>query len=587
MASQYGTRIARKPFYKNTEKFMATTPTTTTTTTAATTPTQRVDYISALNAGSGLNTTQIVDTLVNAEVLPKQNKINEQVEEKNVSISSLGQVKGDFTTFDTNLALLANQNSLIAASSSTAVTLTADNTAALKPFLHNVTVSTLASAHTLSFGGFSTATAAVPEAGTLVFSIGDYSGDTFTRDTTINQQMITMTGTTTIQDVASQINSFSGMGLTASVIKTATNTYSLMVKSALGENKQIKIEARNGANATISQLNFESPASTDVAKQVVAGVDAAFTLDGIAITRPTNTVSDLIPGVTLGLKKTIATSVELGAAYDEKQALEILTAFVTEINTLRTSMTSLTAMGTSGSDGGPLRGDMLVRSYVNRLKAITTTPIANYKDDPIFLSNFGVMTELDGSLSIDTIKFAEYFKNFPADFAALTQNRVTSGNGLVKATGTGSLYKAGTYDLSLTSADSRVTFSGATLDGVPMVLENGIFKGDSTNTLGINIEPSTGAPDTKIYIGASLIQSLRDFSKTVLTPGNAIDSKIGTYTEEITDYEEELLKLETAMETTRARYTQQFAAMETAVSSFKKTGEYLTNFMESWRAGLD
>ena len=101
---------------------MATTPTTTSTTTAAATPTQRVDYISALNAGSGLNTTQIVDTLVNAEVLPKQNKINEQVEEKNVSISSLGQVKSDFTTFDTNLALLANQNALIAASSSTAVT---------------------------------------------------------------------------------------------------------------------------------------------------------------------------------------------------------------------------------------------------------------------------------------------------------------------------------------------------------------------------------------------------------------------------------------------------------------------------------
>jgi flagellar capping protein FliD len=132
-----------------------------------------------------------------------------------------------------------------------------------------------------------------------------------------------------------------------------------------------------------------------------------------------------------------------------------------------------------------------------------------------------------------------------------------------------------------------VTFSGATLDGVAMVLENGIFKGDSTNTLGINIEPSSGAPDTKIYIGSSLLQSLRDFSKTVLTPGNAIDSKISTYNEEITDYEEELLKLEAAMETTRARYTQQFAAMETAVSSFKKTGEYLTNFMESWRAGLD
>ena len=293
--------------------------------------------------------------------------------------------------------------------------------------------------------------------------------------------------------------------------------------------------------------------------------------------------SDL--GVTLELKTEGASNVEIGAAYDEQMALDILTAFVTEINTLRTTMTNMTAMGTAGEESGPLRGDMLIRSYINRLKSITTTPIANYKDDPIFLSSFGVMTELDGSLSIDTIKFSDYFASNPTDFAALTQNRVTSGNGLVKATGTGSLYKAGTYDLTLTSADNRLTFNGATLDGVPMVLEGGVFKGDSANTLGINVEPTTGAPDTKIYIGTSLLQSLRDFSKTVLTPGNAIDGKISSYTDEITNYEEELQKLETVMETTRTRYTTQFAQMETAVASFKKTGEYLTNFMDSWQIG--
>ena len=50
------------------------------TTSAATTP-KRVDYISVLNAGSGLNTTEIVDTLVDAEIIPRQTKINEQVEE--------------------------------------------------------------------------------------------------------------------------------------------------------------------------------------------------------------------------------------------------------------------------------------------------------------------------------------------------------------------------------------------------------------------------------------------------------------------------------------------------------------------------
>jgi len=562
---------------------MATTPTATT---AATTPTQRVDYISALNAGSGLNTTQIVDTLVNAEVVPKQTKINEQVEEKNVSISSLGQVKTEFTNFDTNLAMLADQTGLVAASSSSAIEVIPDNANALEPFFHNFTVSNLASAHTLSFPGFSSATATVPDAGTMIFSIGTYSGDTFTRDTDVTQQSITITSTSTIQDLAAQVNNLSGMNLSASVIKVSDDDYSLMIKSELGEHKQLQIVARDSLNAEISELNFESPATSDSSKQVVQGENASFTLDGATITRSTNTIDDLIDGVTLELKATTASNVEVGAAYDEAQALDILTAFVSQVNTLRTTMTDLTDMGGNGNDAGPLRGDTLIRSYVNRLKAITTTPISNYKDDPIFLSSFGVMTELDGSLSIDTIKFTEYFQSNPTDFSALTQSRVTTGSNLVKASATGSLYKAGTYDLTFESDDDRATFTGATLDGVAMVFEGNVFKGDSANTLGIDIEPSIGAPDTRLFIGNSLIEMLRQFSKSVLTPGNAIDSKISTYSDEITTYEDELLKLETAMETARARYTQQFAAMESAVSSFRKTGEYLENFMESWRAGL-
>ena len=134
-------------------------------TTAAPPATQKVDYISALNAGSGLNTTQIVDTLVDAEVLPKQNKINAQVAEKNVSISSLGQVKSNFTTFDTNLAILADQNAIITASSSTAITVTPDSTTSLKPFVHNMTVSTLAKSHTLSLPGYTTANAVYDSSG--------------------------------------------------------------------------------------------------------------------------------------------------------------------------------------------------------------------------------------------------------------------------------------------------------------------------------------------------------------------------------------------------------------------------------------
>ncbi len=41
------------------------------------------DYLSALNVGSGLNTTEIIDALVNAERVPKEEQINKKIDEKN------------------------------------------------------------------------------------------------------------------------------------------------------------------------------------------------------------------------------------------------------------------------------------------------------------------------------------------------------------------------------------------------------------------------------------------------------------------------------------------------------------------------
>ena len=62
-----------------------------------------VDYLSALNVGSGLNVTQIVDALVDAEKVPQESRIQEQLDERNVSISSLGDVKSDLGVFKGNL----------------------------------------------------------------------------------------------------------------------------------------------------------------------------------------------------------------------------------------------------------------------------------------------------------------------------------------------------------------------------------------------------------------------------------------------------------------------------------------------------
>ena len=69
--------------------------------------------------------------------------------------------------------------------------------------------------------------------------------------------------------------------------------------------------------------------------------------------------------------------------------------------------------GSNGEDGGPLHGDHFIRFTENKIKNLSSTPIAGYADEEIYLSNFGVVTELDGTLSIDENRFTEYFSENP------------------------------------------------------------------------------------------------------------------------------------------------------------------------------
>ena len=117
-----------------------------------------VDYLSALNVGSGLNVTQIVDAIVDAERVPRETFLNDKIEEKTVSISSLGEVKSDVKTFDNNLDLLAGNTGLAVASTDDKMIAIEDNgKIAVQPFSHKMEVSQLAASHTVSFQGFTSA----------------------------------------------------------------------------------------------------------------------------------------------------------------------------------------------------------------------------------------------------------------------------------------------------------------------------------------------------------------------------------------------------------------------------------------------
>ena len=83
-----------------------------------------VDYLSALNTkGSGLNITQIVDSLVDAEKVPQKDLIETKISEKNTSISAIGEIKSAMSTLSSSIKTLQGTTAFNPASNSTSLTI--------------------------------------------------------------------------------------------------------------------------------------------------------------------------------------------------------------------------------------------------------------------------------------------------------------------------------------------------------------------------------------------------------------------------------------------------------------------------------
>lgn len=417
-----------------------------------------VDYLSAMNVGSGLNVTQIVDALVDAEKAPREAQINAKIEEKTVSISALAEVKQEFSALSTNLTALSQVSAIQlqttgSSGASTAIAATVNNPALLTTFDHNIVVNTLAQPQTISFSGYSTETAAL-DASALTIDLGTWSVDSsgnysFANNDAVGSSSISLDNTDTIATLRDKINNL-GLGVSASIIKISDTDYGLTLTSKLGTENQVRIQATSTSGA-ISNLSFD-PATNgsgaanggDAQKQVTNATDASIDFNGVTVTRSSNQLTDLIPGVTIDLNTVSSSKERIQAAYDEEISLAAMQIFVSELNTITNNLIEKTKTSTT-EDSGPLVGDTLMRAYKSSLRKITTTPISGYGTDDIYLSNFGVMTNQNGTITLDETKFKSYFAAKPEQFAALTTSNVTTSSLSVTAQMTGSLWKPGVY----------------------------------------------------------------------------------------------------------------------------------------------
>lgn len=541
-----------------------------------------VDYLSALNSkGSGLNITQIVDSLVQAETAPQKDLLQDKIDRRTTAISALATLSSELGTLKTSISGFSGTSKYTATSTSTANTISVSDTSSATPFTSDVQVTALATSQTLEFSGYTSPTQELAT-GSISVDFGTWNSNatTFTRDTSVSAVTATISDTNkTLAGIASSLNALSGVS--ASIVKKAENSYSLLVRSAAGADNALRLTVTpTSSGSTITALDTTSDNNNH---QTVAASNAALTVDGISIARESNSIADLFEGYTLDLTATTSSTFRVSGALDTTTAYSQMQSFIDSLNSSRTKLNELTKTGSATAEAGPLNNDPVAAAVVKKLRSLTNGALTGFGTSSLYLSNLGVRTNLDGTLTLTKSSFETALATDATTFDAIFNSTAKSDSDFLSVTKSASTdITPGTYAWTFNSSSSVATLGGTTLTASTDSDGNTVYAPTSGDLLGVSVTPSQNVATANIFIGKSLIDTLSDYIDETIKSAGDLSNRKTQITAEVTDLNLDSANLDERMEEIRTRYTKQFSAMEALVTSMNNTGEFLTNMMDAF-----
>ena len=547
----------------------------------------KTEILSKIGVGSGLNTTELIQALVEADTVAATENLNNLEENAKAKISAFSILKSNLKDFKDIVNEIESQQQygfIGQTSDATVATLTASGSKAGSTINSSLTVSTLASSHSLTGPSYNSATATVG-ARTLTINFGTWSADptagggqSFTSNGQ-DQIQVTASSSTTLVDLRDLINTAvtdsdndGQKDVNASIIFDGTN-YMLMLKSQSGASYEMKVSDSNASPAYAYD-------ATDGAQltQRVAGTNSAFTVDGISMTRSSNSVEDLFDGFTLDLKKTSGTAIRVSSEVDLTSVQTLLEGYVGTYNQV---MESLKAMGANDQidpeNDGALIGDSTLREIMKELRGMSSTAIGGYEGGPYYLSYLGVQTERDGSLSFDRTKMETQFKSKPETVRAFfTNNYATSNSNITIKAFDFINTKPGSYVFSTDGTTHTIGGISATKSGDTYSVASGDPQG-----LTIEVENGSGVTSGTIYYGKSFLTLLEDKLDRYLKFNSIIDTRVTNLNDTLRTVSDKRIALEGRIQKLTERYALQYSSMESTIAQFQETGNMLTSMLET------
>jgi flagellar hook-associated protein 2 len=427
------------------------------------------------------------------------------------------------------------------------------------------------------FTASSTASAPL-NSGSVISEIDAYE---FTDADVASNETVSFTDETIVQ-VAARLNSISG--LSAQIIDTNGDgsSYSLIVSSDdTGADNGFKISevSSSVAGRWATTAIPSSDAINNNFSQLAR--DASFKLDGIAVSRSTNNITDLIDGATVTLKADLTGSSVVAFSRSESAIRQSINDTIFSLNEFKTEIDRLTYIDVDGDANGPLAMETAATMLKSNFKKLALEPLKGYGGEPIYLSQLGIKTNSSGEYYLDEAIFSKTLANNPGHFAALKDANLSSSSAsatVIKSQFTN--VPADTYTVTNDTGQWKLGDTNLTQED----LDSGGSRFTSVSYPGLVIETTERTPaDFDVYIGKSFSQKIIDLMTETLDLESSLKSAEESYKTLTVDIEARLEKLEIRETLITDRYTEQFGSMEQSMSQFNSTKSLLENFVEAWK----
>lgn len=541
--------------------------------------------------GSGIDSNSIIEQLVEVESA-QINRLEAWKDEWTAKIAALQDLDTQLTALRTTTAAMETLATFVtksaSVSDSTVLSATAGSTATAGT--HQVLVNQLAQNEVEVHQGLAAGDSVVNSSGASKVFAFSYAGGVAVS--------ISVPDGATLSDLAGLINNNgANPGVTATVLDMGdaytTDRYRLMITgNDTGSAYDIAIDdGLTTLDGTGGTVDFTSAGFTETQ----SAQNAQMRLDGYPagswIERSSNTVSDLISGVTLSLLSTSATPVQVTVTDDTAAMQEKILALVDSYNQTISYIREQTAYDSTTGEAGVLLGNYAVQIIKSELAAIATGNAKGFQDpeDPYLnLAQLGITTDADetsdtfGLLIVDEATLSAALSADPNGVAGLMADYFAGVSD--DPTGNITYYgylpgitEAGVYDVEATVAggvlvSGTINGQAATVDGDTLVGAAGYPEYGLAVRVNLTDGVHTGTVRLKLGKNGDFTEKLDELLSLTSGPVNIL---IDNYEEIVSNIDSKIALEERRVEAYRQRLIEQFSRLEAVLAELNDQANYL------------